>query len=89
MLSLKEISDEMSSVKEWSIEGDMIVKSFNFTNFKEALDFINKVGEIAEAQNHHPGIILDYNLVRLSLTTHSEKGLTKKDFELAREIDVI
>ena len=89
MLSLKEISDEMLALKEWSIEGDMIVKSFNFTNFKEALDFINKVGEIAEKHAHHPGIILDYNLVRLSLTTHSEKGLTKKDFELAREIDVI
>lgn len=89
MLSLKEINELMAEVKDWSLEGDMITKSFNFSNFKEAIDFVNKVGEIAEKQNHHPGIILDYNLVRLSLTTHYEKSLTKKDFELAKEIDKI
>lgn len=67
---------------------DKIIKNFEFKNFSEALDFINKVGELAEQANHHPDIFLyDYKKVRLTLTTHSEGGVTQKDRELARQID--
>ena len=66
---------------------ESIVKDYSFVGFVRALDFVNKVGEIAERHGHHPDILLSGNKVRLSLTTHSEKGLTSKDFEVAEEID--
>ncbi len=89
MLTLKEIQDLMIELKDWSLESSSITKDFEFNNFKESLDFVNKVGEIAEKLNHHPDILVSYHIVRLTLTTHSEKGLTKKDFDLAKDIDKI
>ena len=77
----------MDTIDGWSLEENSLVKIFNFANFKESLDFFNKVGEIAEKHYHHPEAMISYNVVRLSLSTHSEKGLTKKDFEVARDID--
>ena len=79
----------MSKLKNWSLEGDSIVKDKILGNFKEAMEFVNKIAELAEKYNHHPAIIIQYNNVRLSLTTHYAKGLTEKDFELAEEIDKI
>ena len=89
MLTLKEISDYMENVNDWSLEGEMIVRDFLFANFIEAIDFVNKVGMIAEKHSHHPDIMITYNRVRISLTTHSVKGLTKTDFDMAEEIEKI
>jgi 4a-hydroxytetrahydrobiopterin dehydratase len=89
MLSLGEINQEMATLSGWSLDGSSISKNFTFTNFKESIDFVNKVGEIAEKQAHHPDIIINYNQVRLSITTHSENTLTRKDFQLAKEIDML
>jgi 4a-hydroxytetrahydrobiopterin dehydratase len=87
MLPLGIINERMDSLNNWALEGNCIVKDYSFDNFKVALEFVNKVGEIAEEQEHHPDILVSYNKVRLSLTTHSEKGLTSKDFEVAEAID--
>ena len=87
MLTLKEIQDLMVELKDWSLESNSIIKDFSFNNFKESLDFVNKVGEIAEKQGHHPDIIINCDLVRLSLITHSENAISKKDFDLEKEID--
>ncbi|MEK6854659.1 MAG: 4a-hydroxytetrahydrobiopterin dehydratase [Nanoarchaeota archaeon] len=87
MMSLKEIGEKMQNLDNWSLEIDSIVKNFSFNNFKESLEFINKVGEIAEKNQHHPDILILYNQVRLTLTTHSVKGLSEKDFVVAGEID--
>jgi 4a-hydroxytetrahydrobiopterin dehydratase len=87
MLTLNELNELMGDVDEWSLESDGINKIFSFKDFKEAKEFVDKVCEIAEAKEHHPDIMWNFNQVRLSLTTHSEHGLTKKDFEVAREID--
>lgn len=87
MLTLKEIQEGMKSLRGWSLEGEVIVKDFSFKDFKESLAFVNKVGEIAEKEGHHPDIVLSYNRVRLMLTTHSSKGLTAKDFEVAALLD--
>ena len=87
MLSLNIINEKMSKLDNWALEGNAITKDFRFGTFKGALDFINKIGEVAEKLNHHPDITLSNNIVRLSLTTHSENGLTSMDFELAEEID--
>jgi len=89
MLPLGLISEYLSKINNWALEESSIVKDFTFGNFKQALEFVNKVGEVAEKHNHHPGIVINYNLVRLSLTTHLEHGLTSKDFEVAVDIDKI
>lgn len=87
MMPLFEIEKRMSGLRNWALEVDSIVKDKVFRNFKEAMEFVNKVAEIAEKHNHHPAILVNYNNVRLALTTHSAKGLTSKDFEVAEEID--
>jgi len=76
-------------VDNWTIEDDKkLEKTLVFKNFKEALAFINKVGVIAEAENHHPDLSLfDYKKVRIELSTHSIDGLTENDFILAAKID--
>ena len=80
----------MSKIKDWAVDsGVAIVKDFSFNSFKEAMDFVNNVAEIAETQNHHPDIIISFRNVRISSTTHEENGLTSKDFDLAEEIDKI
>ena len=89
MLPLNLISEKMQKLDNWSLEEHSIVKDYSFNSFKEALNFVNKIGEIAERINHHPDILISYNKVRLTLTTHSERTLTLKDFELAEEIDKI
>ena len=89
LLTLGELNEKMKILSNWSLEETRIVKDFIFKDFKEALIFVNRVGEIAERQGHHPDISIMYCNVRLSLTTHESKGLTKKDFEVAEEIDRI
>ncbi len=88
-MNLGEIQKKMEVLKDWALEGSSIVKDHTFTDYKQALEFVNKVGEVAEKHNHHPSIILDYTFVHLTLTTHSEHTLTDKDFLVAEEIDKI
>lgn len=88
-MNLVEINHAMSKIKDWSLDTDSISKIFSFGNFKMAMEFVNKIAELAEKHNHHPDILVSYNQVRLVLTTHYEKSLTKKDFDLAEEIDKI
>ena len=88
-MNLGEIQKKMETLKDWALEGSSIVKDYTFQDFKQALEFVNKVGEVAEKNRHHPSIILDYNFVHLTLTTHSEHTLTEKDFIVAEEIDKI
>lgn len=86
-MNLGEISKRMQNLNNWFLEGESIQKVFNFRDFKDALEFANKVGEIAEKRQHHPDMLIEYNKVKLTLTTHSKKSLTEKDFEIAEEID--
>lgn len=69
------------------IEGRRLEKFFNFKNFKEALEFTNKVGALAEEQQHHPDITLSWGKVRIQLWTHAIDGLHENDFILAAGID--
>ena len=74
----------------WSlVDNQRIDKVFKFKNFREALDFTNAVGEIAETENHHPDIQLGWGRVVISLSTHKVHGLTENDFVLAAKIDAI
>lgn len=71
----------------WNEIDSSINKEFKFDDFKAALDFVNKVGELAEAANHHPDIELGWGRVKITLTTHSEGQVTDKDRHLAKQID--
>jgi 4a-hydroxytetrahydrobiopterin dehydratase len=64
-------------------------KEFKFTNFRQALQFTNRVGELAEAQNHHPDIYLAWGKVKLTLWTHKIDGLTESDFVFAAKVDLL
>lgn len=86
-MNLMEIEREMRGVSGWALESNAIEKDFSFSDFSEAMKFVNKVAEISEKHNHHPSIIISYNAVKLTLTTHGAGGLTKLDFEVAKDID--
>jgi 4a-hydroxytetrahydrobiopterin dehydratase len=89
LLSDTEVEHRMSGVPHWHAgEGRSIVRDFALANFAEAIAFVNRVAEAAEVANHHPDILLHgWNRVRLTLSTHSQGGLTDADFELAAQID--
>jgi 4a-hydroxytetrahydrobiopterin dehydratase len=73
---------------DWRREGESIVRDAEFEDFAQAMAFVNRVADLAEEANHHPDILVHgWNKVRLTLTTHSEGGLTDNDFEMARRID--
>jgi len=72
----------------WSVvNGHHLQKEYTFKNFREALDFTNKVGELAEAEGHHPDIHLAWGKVKLMIWTHKIDGLTPSDFVLAAKAD--
>jgi 4a-hydroxytetrahydrobiopterin dehydratase len=73
---------------EWRREGDAIVREWRFTDFAAAIAFVERVAEVAEAANHHPDILVHgWNKVRLTLSTHSEGGVTAADLALAERLD--
>lgn len=88
-LSSQEIISQLESLAGWQLEGGEIVRTFSFRDFPGSLDFVNRVGELAETAGHHPDIDIRYNKVRLALATHDAGGITTKDFDLAGKINQI
>lgn len=82
-----EIEAKLDDLDGWSHEGDTIVKEFDHGDFKGSVDFVNRITPEAEEMNHHPDLEISWATVKVTLTTHSEGGLTEGDFELARTID--
>ena len=87
LLSQEEIDDRLAGLNGWRQEGRRILQDYAFSSFKEAMAFVNRVAEVADEIDHHPDITINYTSVRLSITTHSEGGLTRRDFRLAGRID--
>ena len=87
-LAPDDVEARVKGLTGWAVEGDAIVKEFRFGGFPEAIAFVVRVGMAAEVANHHPDLDIRYNRVRVALSTHSEGGLTEKDFALAAEADV-
>ncbi len=84
----EELSLLQKQVDGWNIiEEHNITKTFKFPDFREALGFVNRVGELAEEQGHHPGISLAWGKVEITTWTHKINGLTESDFILAAKID--
>ena len=88
-LSEEEITRRLSSLKGWQLKGNAITKEVKFSSFKEAMQFVNKVAELAEAANHHPDIEIKYDRVILTLISHDVHALTKRDFNLAEKINAL
>ena len=77
-------------VPEWEVvEEHHLRKVFRFTNFREALDFVNRVGELAEEQGHHPDISFGWGRVEVTVWTHKIDGLTESDFIFAAKVDTL
>jgi 4a-hydroxytetrahydrobiopterin dehydratase len=92
LLTDSEVSQQLAGLANWRrAEGDdpAIAATYEFTDFVAALDFVNQVGHEAELMNHHPDIDIRWNKVTLVLSTHSEGGLTRNDFELAHRINEV
>lgn len=83
-MRIKRVSQEI-----WPEVDGKLFKSFEFKSFKQALDFINQIGTVAEVMNHHPEIRNIYNKVDILLSTHDKSQITDKDHNLAEKIDKI
>ncbi|PYS98719.1 MAG: 4a-hydroxytetrahydrobiopterin dehydratase [Acidobacteria bacterium] len=82
-----EIEESIKATDGWTLEGDSLFKRFEFQNFAESLAFVNRVGEIAEAADHHPDITFGWGYAELRTTTHDRGGITDVDFGLVGKID--
>jgi 4a-hydroxytetrahydrobiopterin dehydratase len=86
-LTAAQLKSALVAVPDWKKTGATIARTFAFKDFPAAIRFVHAVAKLAEKAGHHPDIDIRWNKVALTLTTHSEGGLTKKDFKLARQID--
>lgn len=86
-LTDEEIRTEVARLEGWTADGNAIRKQFTFRGFPEAVAFVQRLVHDAEAADHHPDITINYKRVTLSYSTHSEGGLTWKDFDGARMAD--
>ena len=86
-LSDEEIAERLQGLDDWERKGEAIERVFKFDDFQGSVDFINRITPPAEEMNHHPDLAISWNKVTVTVSTHSEGGLTANDFELASRID--
>lgn len=86
-LNAADLATALGRLSGWTAANNEIGKTFVFGNFVEAITFVNRVAELAEAAGHHPNLDIRYNRVRIVLTTHDDGGVSEKDVALAGEID--
>ena len=86
-LTAAQIKSALIAVPDWKKTTVTIARTFAFKDFPAAIRFVHAVAKLAEKAGHHPDIDICWNKVTLTLTTHSEGGLTEKDFKLARQVD--
>ena len=84
LLGTHEVAHQLATLPGWTLAGNAIRKQFTFAGFPEAIAFLQRLVPECEATDHHPDITVNYRRVTLSFTTHSEGGLTLKDFDGAR-----
>jgi 4a-hydroxytetrahydrobiopterin dehydratase len=88
-LNSEQVNQYLDQVSGWEPAGDKIRKNFKFKDFVQAMAFVNKMAEIAEAEGHHPDFTVHYNQVEVVVWTHAIGGLSENDFILAAKIDQI
>jgi 4a-hydroxytetrahydrobiopterin dehydratase len=89
LLSDEEIERRLQAASGWEREGGAIRRDFKQGDFKGSVDLVNRLMPVAEAMNHHPDLTISWDTVTVTITTHSEGGLTENDFDLAARIDAL
>lgn len=88
-LSPQEVADRLADSPGWVADGDAIRKLYTFKSFPDAVAFVTRLAFDAEAADHHPDLQVSYRKVTVTWSTHSEGGVTAKDFDGARQSDMI
>ena len=87
VLSDADIHQALQRLPGWKQHGQAIERILQFDNFVKAMEFVNQIAEAAEAVNHHPDILINYNKVTLTLTSHDSGGVTQRDVRMAGRIN--
>lgn len=87
-LSADQIAEKLRALSGWEFKDNAITKVFRFKEYLHGIEFVQKIAEIAEANDHHPDITINYKRVTFTLTTHDQGGVTEKDFKLAENIEI-
>jgi 4a-hydroxytetrahydrobiopterin dehydratase len=82
-----EVTARLARLPGWARVGDEIERTYELASFPAAVAFVDRIADAAEAANHHPDLDIRYRTVRVALSTHSEGGITDKDFALATQVD--
>jgi 4a-hydroxytetrahydrobiopterin dehydratase len=88
-LSPAETKNLITEIPQWTLADKSIQREFSFGDFRQSMAFVNQVADLAEEQNHHPDIYISYSRVKLILSTHKVGGLSRNDFILAAQIDLL
>lgn len=89
VLSPSDIDQALRTLPGWTRSDGAIVRVFQLGNFLNAMEFVNKVAVAAEAANHHPDILINYNKVTLTLVSHDSGGVTQRDIRMAAKVNEI
>ena len=89
LLSDDEIRARLNELEGWEREGDALRREVRTKDFAGSVDFVNRLAPVAEQMNHHPDLSISWNVVTVSLTTHSQGGITENDFDLAKQISAL
>lgn len=87
ILRADELHETLRTLDGWAVDGKFLKRRYDFANFAESLDFVNRVGDLAEAADHHPDITFGWGYAEIALTTHDRGGITDVDVNLARRIN--
>jgi 4a-hydroxytetrahydrobiopterin dehydratase len=87
VLSDDQVKDKLKAFRGWELIDGQLQKTYSFSDFLTALDLVNKAAIVAEHHDHHPDILIKYSKVTFMLSTHSEQGITDKDFQMVKEIE--
>jgi 4a-hydroxytetrahydrobiopterin dehydratase len=87
LLNPDEIANALKDLDQWRTDGNKLVRRYKFSNFAESLAFVNRVGEIADAADHHPDITFGWGYAEIATTTHDRGGITDVDLSLAGQIN--
>jgi 4a-hydroxytetrahydrobiopterin dehydratase len=89
VLADNDIKDKLKKLDGWKLDGNAIKKEYKRKDFVDSIGFVSKIALLAERADHHPDLLVQYNKVNITLSTHSEGGVTEKDLNLAGEIEQV
>jgi 4a-hydroxytetrahydrobiopterin dehydratase len=88
-LSTTEVESRIAQRPGWTVKGDGLVRTYTFESFPDAIAFVTRLAFDAQAADHHPDLAVSYRKVTVTWSTHSEGGITDKDFEGTRQADAV